>query len=86
MLSHYPAKFRKHRHCGSGDMMLLMVEGHDSTCPQLNLPLLYIAKVHGMSCSHTRNFKNLHQKLLSVRSKQRLEGKGEEEKNYKHNW
>ena len=27
---HHPAKFHGHRHCGSGDMMFLVVEGQDS--------------------------------------------------------
>ena len=55
MVSHHPAKFGGHRHCGSGDTMFLVVEGQDSTCPRLNPPLLFISKAHGMSCSHTRN-------------------------------
>ena len=31
MVSHHPAKFGGHKHCGSGDMMLLVIEGQDST-------------------------------------------------------
>ena len=27
---HHPAKFHGHIHCGSGDMMFLVVEGQDS--------------------------------------------------------
>ena len=32
--SHHPAKFGGHRNCGSGDMMFLVIEGQDSTCPR----------------------------------------------------
>ena len=45
------------RSCGSVDKMLLVVEGQDSTCPRFNPPLLIISKAHGMSCSHSRNFR-----------------------------
>ena len=31
MLSHHPAKIGGHRHCGSGDMMFIGIEGQDST-------------------------------------------------------
>ena len=31
MLSHHPAKIGGHRHCSSGDMMFIGVEGKDST-------------------------------------------------------
>ena len=51
-LSHYSAKFGGHRHCGIGDMFLL-VEEQDSTC--LILSLLFSSKAHGMSCSHIQN-------------------------------
>ena len=27
MVSHHPANFGGHRHCGSGDMILIVVEG-----------------------------------------------------------
>ena len=27
MVSHHPVKFGGHRHCGSGDIMFLVVEG-----------------------------------------------------------
>ena len=37
--SHHPAQFGGHRNCGSGDMMFLVVEGQDSTCPRLKPPL-----------------------------------------------
>ena len=33
MVSHQPARFGGHRRCGSGDMMFVVVEGQDSTCP-----------------------------------------------------
>ena len=38
MVSHYPAKFGDHSHCGSRDMMFLEVEEEDSTCPRFNPP------------------------------------------------
>ena len=49
MISHHPAKFGGHRHYGSGDMMLVVVEGQDSTCSRLDLPLLFIFLRH-MEC------------------------------------
>ena len=45
MANHHPAKFGLHRHCGSKDMMLLVVDGKDSAC-------LFISEAHDMSCSH----------------------------------
>ena len=57
MVSHQPAKFGDHRHCGSGDMMPVVVEGQDSTCPWLERPLLFISKAHSMAYSHKRNFR-----------------------------
>ena len=50
MVSHDPAKFGGHRHCGSGDLMFLVVEGQDSTCPCFNLPLQFISKIYGIPC------------------------------------
>ena len=35
-VSHHPAKFGGHRHCGSGDIILLLVEEQDSTLARLN--------------------------------------------------
>ena len=43
-----PATFGVHRHCGSGDMMLSVVEGKNSLCSCLNSPLLFISNGHGM--------------------------------------
>ena len=48
MVSHYPAKFDGHRHCGNGDMMFFVVEGQDSICPRFNPPLLFISKGYGL--------------------------------------
>ena len=48
MVSHHPAKFGGYRHCGNGDMMVLVVEGQDSTCPHFNQPLLFMSIVHGL--------------------------------------
>ena len=41
MVSLRLAKFGNHMDCGSADIMLLMVEERDFTCPGLNLPLLF---------------------------------------------
>ena len=54
MVSNHPAKFGGQRHCSGGDMMFLVVEGQDSTCPCFNLPFLFISKAHGMLSSHTK--------------------------------
>ena len=51
MASLHPAKFGGHKHCGSGDMMFVVVEGQNSTCRCLDPSLLLISKVHGMPCS-----------------------------------
>ena len=32
MVSNHPAKFGSHKHCGSRDLMLLVIEEQDSTC------------------------------------------------------
>ena len=57
MVSHHPAKCDDHRHCGIGDMMFLVVEGQDSTCPRLNPSLLFISKANDMTCSHIQSFR-----------------------------
>ena len=57
MISHHSAKFGGHRYCDSGGMMFVAVEQQDPTCPGLDPPLPFISKVHGMPCSHTRNFR-----------------------------
>ena len=57
MISHHLAEFGVHRHCGSGDMMYLVVEGKDSTCPRLNPQLPFILKEHDVPCLHTQNFR-----------------------------
>ena len=40
MVSHHHATFGGHRHCGSGDIMFVVVEEQDSTYPRLDPPLL----------------------------------------------
>ena len=42
MVSHHPAKFGSHKHYGSGDTIILVIEGQDSTWPYINPPLLFI--------------------------------------------
>ena len=54
MVSHYPAKFGDRRHCGSGDIMILVAEEEYSRCSLFNSPLLFnppllfISKGHGL--------------------------------------
>ena len=43
MASHHPTNFSDSRHCGSGDMFL-MVKGQNSTFSHLNPPLLFSLK------------------------------------------
>ena len=50
MIGYHPAKFGDNRHCGSGDLMFVVVEGQDSTCSRLDPPLRFISKAHGMPC------------------------------------
>ena len=40
MVSHHHVTFGGHRHCGSGDIMFVVVEEQDSTYPRLDPPLL----------------------------------------------
>ena len=40
MVSHHPANFGGHRHCGSGDMFLVAKE-ENSRCSRFNSPLLF---------------------------------------------
>ena len=48
MVSYHLVKFGGHRHCGSGDIMLLLAEGKNSRCSRFNPPLLFISKGHGL--------------------------------------
>ena len=54
MVSHHPAKFGDHRHCGSGDIIFLVAEEENSRCSLFNPPLLFnprllcISKGHGL--------------------------------------
>ena len=48
MVSHHHVKFGVHRHCGSRDIMFLVIEDEDSRCSCFNLPLLFISKGHGL--------------------------------------
>ena len=50
----HPAKYGWLRHCGSGDLMFLVLEERNSTCSRLNPPLLFIC--YSMLRSHTWNF------------------------------
>ena len=54
VVSHHPDG---HRHCGSRDMMFLVVEQQYSICPCLDPSLLFISRVQGMLCCHTQNFR-----------------------------
>ena len=55
IVSHHPILLGDHKHCVSGGMMLLVVEGQHSTNPGFNPPLTFISKAHSMPCSRTRN-------------------------------
>ena len=44
MVSHHPAKFGKHRHCGSEDIIFLLAGEQDSRCSSFNPPLLFMSK------------------------------------------
>ena len=44
MVNHHPVKFNGQRHFG-GDMMFLVAERQDSTCPSFN-PLHYLSLKH----------------------------------------
>ena len=57
MVSHHTVKFGGHRQCGSGVVMLVVVEEQDSTCCRLDQLLLFTYRGHGMPCSYTRNFR-----------------------------
>ena len=46
MVSHHPAKFGEHRHCGSGGLMFLVAEEENSRWSRFNTPLLFISKGH----------------------------------------
>ena len=56
MVSYHPTKFSNYRHCGSGDVFLV-VEEEDPTWSRLKPTLLFISKAHDMPCSHTQNFR-----------------------------
>ena len=69
MVNHHPAKFRDHRHCGSGDVMFLVAEKENSRCSHFNLPLLFISKGHGLKAYA---YHIIHSNLGHTRSKQQL--------------
>ena len=48
MVSHHPAKFDGHRHCGSGDIIFLVAEEENSRYSLFNQPLLYSSNGHGL--------------------------------------
>ena len=54
MVSHHPAKFGGNRHCSSGGMMFVVVEGQVSTYPRLDPPLLFISKAWYAMLTHTK--------------------------------
>ena len=47
MVSYHPVNFGGNEQCASGDIMFLVIEEEDSTCPRLNLSLLFISKGRG---------------------------------------
>ena len=50
--SYHPARFGGHRHCASGDLVFLVVEGQDSTCHRFNPSLLTHTKFRGVETWH----------------------------------
>ena len=66
MVSHHHAKFGSHRCCGIGEMMFLVVEGQDSTCPRMDPPLLFISKAHGACHGHTHKISGGRHNNLTV--------------------
>ena len=57
-VSHHPTKFCGFRHCGSGDIMILVchVILEDHVIKVLKSAITIFSKAHGMSHSHIRNF------------------------------
>ena len=55
MVGHHFAKFGGRRRFGSEDIMFLVVEEQDFTCPSLNLLILFISKGHDMLRLNTWN-------------------------------
>ena len=56
MISHCPAKFGGHRHCGSGDIMLLVAEEEDFRCCHFNSPLLFISKRYRFKSTYKNSY------------------------------
>ena len=48
MVSHHPAKFGDHRHCGSRNIMFLVAEEENPRRSRFNPPLLFVSKEHGL--------------------------------------
>ena len=48
MLSHHPAMFSGHGHCGNGKVTFFVVGEQNFTRSRLNLPLLFFSKANGM--------------------------------------
>ena len=55
IVSHHPAKFGGHRHCGSGDIIFLVVEEKDTTS-LLNSTNTIFSKAHDIPSSHKEDF------------------------------
>ena len=70
MVSYHPslvtAIFWCFRNCGSGDMMFLVVEGQDSTCPSLNLLSLFFSPKHIACHAHAHETSRRRHKNLPV--------------------
>ena len=62
MVSPHPPKFGGHGYCGSGDMIFLLVEVQDSTCPRSDPPSLK----HIASHVHTNEISGRRQNNLPV--------------------
>ena len=48
MVNHYSAKFGGQGRCSVGNVIVLVVERHESTCSHFNQPLQFIYKASNM--------------------------------------
>ena len=94
MVSHHPAKFCGHRHCDSGDIMLLVAEEENSRCSRFNPPLLFISIGHWLKAQtyqvinsnpgHTRSKQQLNKNFkITFASPSKSTGEMEKEKEKK---
>ena len=98
MVSHHPANFGSHRHCGSGDITSFVVEGEIPHCVSLKSIAChaYTHKISGCRDNnllvqhmilvkhvYTNNWENLLKNLVIIRPKTALEIKKRKKKKTK---